>query len=211
MIISHKHKFIYFAIPKCASTSIRHHLDKFADINSNRYGNKPDSFYHKKWHITPEQLQTHFQEMNWDWDKYFKFSFTRNPWERVLSTFRYNCKRKKDWEAIGCPDPRPPFLPVTNNFKNYILDPKKQFIGQCYKWVYDQKENNMLDFVGKVENLQNDFNTACKLISIPSEKISRRNQTKGEHYTKLYDNKMTEIISKVYIKDIDYFGYKFGD
>ena len=108
------------------------------------------------------------------------------------------------------------------SFKNYLLNinpfssntannpfPHSHFRNQC-DFILDQNSNLLLDFVGKLENAQQDFDTICDKIGISRTKLLHENKTNHKHYTKYYDDETREIVAKKYAKDIEYFGYTFG-
>lgn len=97
--ISHKYKFIYFAYPKTASTSVREVLDPFSDIIAGNYKDRtPENPFYN--HITAAETKQIFEERGWDYNSYFKFVVIRNPWSRLVSLYNMTeCKITtfKDW------------------------------------------------------------------------------------------------------------------
>jgi hypothetical protein len=211
MIISHKHKFIYIAPYKCASTTMRVILAPFADINSANFNNDADSFYHRQWHIKPRKLKDHFADKKWNWDEYFKFTFVRNPWARMVSSFNYQKKvvyEKEKYEIDHSSYEKYKKLTEHDDFSLWLRDRE---YASFLNFLSDDSGNLMMDFIGKVENLQHDFNIICDKIGIPKQKPPHKNKTKHKHYTEYYDEDTKQIVAEKYAKDIEYFGYKFGE
>ena len=65
-----------------------------------------------------------------------------------------------------------------------------------------------LDFIGRFENLENDYKYICQKIGLTT-KLPHVRASKHKHYTEYYDDETREIIADRYAKDIEYFGYKF--
>lgn len=72
----------------------------------------------------------------------------------------------------------------------------------------DRKMN--IDFIGRFENLQKDFNQICKTINIPFIELPKLNSTSHDHYSK-YNEETKKIVAEIFQKDIDYFGYKYEE
>lgn len=135
------------------------------------------------------------------WESYFKFCFVRNPWDRKLSDYFFNVSKNS--------------INIHNTtFTQYLKDNHNNndiWNSPALNWV--EYEDGTLDpniFIGRFENLQNDFNTICDKINIPRTILPVVNNTKHLPYWKYYTEETKNLILEKYKKDIDYFGYEFG-
>ena len=198
-MISHEHKCIFVHIPRCGGTSIEvnlHGRDWFKDDRTTK-------------HLIASTAKEIYEPY---WDDYFKFSFVRNPWDRMVSmskfTYFYGVRIKASKIRFG---------QYFN--KNYPLeiDPRsKSHLGNftsIENAIYLNILNADIDFVGRYENLQDDFNIVCDRIGIPREQLAHVQKARKprKHYTEYYDDRTREIVAEKYAKDIEYFGYKFGE
>jgi len=180
-MINHDLKCIFVEVPKTGSTSVSSIIGKPA---------KP--------HLTIVKIQN--QVTKQQFDEYFKFAFVRNPWDRALSLYRYILKTPSHYYHKQCLQ----FV----NFSAYLR--KRPLLPQQYDFL-SKHGKNQLNFIGRFENLQKDFNTVCDKIGIPHQELPHHNPTKHKHYTEYYDEETNQIVAEKYAKDIEYFGYKFGE
>ena len=198
MIVSEKYKFVFIRHQKTASSSI------ISKLNLNLY--PPGIKSHSHWnsvvklktnkgydghHIPLLELGRIYPEIHKNISKYFKFSFTRNPWDRMVSAWFYFKKNNNTYNKFSFND---------------WLKSGKSWIGVEMNTV---DFANGCDFIGKFENLQQDFSYICNKVGIPEQKLPHINKTSHKHYSEYYDDETREIIAKQYAKDIEYFGYKF--
>jgi uncharacterized protein YpuA (DUF1002 family) len=78
-------------------------------------------------------------------------------------------------------------------------------------WFTDKNGKIIVDFIGKFENLNNDFNIVKNKLNIDVQ-LPHSNITnlKKKHYTEYYTQKTRDIIAEKFKVDIEYFGYEFG-
>ena len=194
MRISHKHKFVFISVPKTGSTSARMALDEYSDIISVSCSS---SYQH---HTSATKLKKHFKEVGWNWDEYFKCAFVRNPWDRMVSIYKYLEKCHQSQQDFA-----KDYLNGTTFFKDYVVN------GNHYGSQVGSLCAVSNFYLGRFENLQEDFNTICDKIGIPRQELPHKNKTKHKHYTEYYDDETKQIVAEKYAKDIEYFGYEFGE
>ena len=155
-----------------------------------------------------------------DYASYFKFAFVRNPWARLVSEYtardRYKIISFKEFVMHRFPEP------------DMHTDRYRHVIPQ-YDYLYDASGELMVDFVGKFENLQDDFSTLCSQLGIDNSTLPHRNASNDKkpgvkrlleglfatppkkklHYTEYYDDELIQHVGKLYEIDIETFGYSF--
>jgi len=193
--ISDRYKCIFFHIPKTGGSSIRNVL----------FGNGDGG------HI----LSTSMEELETEkFNEYFKFSFVRNPWDRVVSAFYYLNTSELNPNILSF---RIKYIDKYNmNFKKFVKDfmneesiKLSQHLLPQHLFVFKENTPN-IDFIGKFENIQEDFNKICDIIGIDKTYLSNDNKSDHDSYKDYYDEETKSIIAKIYEKDINYFNYIFG-
>lgn len=200
-MIDDKHKFIFIHIPKTGGTSIENAFKK--RIKSNRK------------HLTVSDYEN---ELESDIEKYFIFSVIRNPWDKLISYWKYRqgerhapidgkITRFDDWlkfiSSLNLDDLRG--KTQKSNIPDFRMGLDLQFNSLI------NKQNKINVNLVRFENLQNDFNTICDKIGIKRHHLPHINKSRHKHYTEYYNEETKQIVAETYAKDIEYFGYNFGE
>lgn len=190
-----RHRCIFVHVPKCAGVS----------VSSALFGSLAGG--HRR--IGTYRLVYSRREFR----NYFKFAFVRNPWDRLLSAFRFlknggfgpedeqwtqeNLSRYPDFDG---------FVRQWVNRKNILSWP--HFLPQTHFICVDGRLP--LDFLGRFEKLAEDYSYVCQRLGIDSP-LSVHNQTKTRQsdYRDFYNDETRNIVAEVYREDISTLGYSF--
>ncbi len=136
---------------------------------------------------------------------YYKLGFVRNPWDRVVSLYL-----RKEGLQMKNKMPFDKFVEWIKYSSSTCIHPVPHT--NQIDWLVDPHGNVIVDFIGKFENLQNDWEFIANKIGV-SKKLPHKNKNpiKKTPYTEFYSKKTKEIIKNKFIVDIEYFGYKFGE
>lgn len=206
-MINHENKFIFIHIPKTGGTSIERALEPNVPLEDpdSHAGHVAGNTLIDGKHWRTQDYQNNFPEL---FDSYFKFMFIRNPWDRMVSRYewrRFLAPMKFEGERAE---------KISNqDFKDFL---QKQGVEMFEKWCYldlmkDSNGNLLIDFVGRFENLQNDFDIVCDKIGVPRKQLLNTNHVKRKNYIEYYDTEAREMVTQGFQRDIEYFGYKFGE
>jgi hypothetical protein len=206
MIISHKHRFIFVAVPKTGTHSVRRalrgHLGPEDHEQVGLFVQKkmpyPDIAAIKHGHITLPQIRPHVGEQAFK--DFFKFAFVRNPFERFVSYCAFASRKA---EVFG--------REIPDIMRNVLLRPPLRhilFVPQhCF--ITDEDGNLLADGVGRVEDMQAHYDQFCARLGLPTRTLETANATKHDTYRSYYDNHLIDAVSRLYRKDLDLFGYEF--
>ena len=70
----------------------------------------------------------------------------------------------------------------------------------------------MVDFVGRFEDLQTDYDTICERVGMPRCVLSKSNTSAADEnaYWEHYDFEAAEVVSSVFADEIACFKYEFA-
>lgn len=208
MILSHEHKFVFFAVPKTATHTIREALRAHKGpedweqqvLFGKQFLPIPEIARLQHGHISARQIQPLVEPELWE--SYFKFAFVRNPFDRYVSTCFFLNRRD------------PNFARSAAQFMKQALS-RPQFrqrvlVKPQYLQLIDASGEIALDYVGRYETLQESFNEICERINIPATNLGRKNASDHTTYSEYYDDELRDIVADFYSEDLKRFGYDFA-
>ena len=195
---SDTNRMIYFINPKCASTTIKAFLaatDPILDVDSTKIGQ--NGAFGKVDRIEDISL----------YPEYFKFTFVRNPWDRLVSCYLEKVTGQRRWpDVFGSSPSFADFVRVVHRIPDEEADIHYQ---SQYLNVTDDAGKLAVDFVGRVENIQDDIK---RIASVRNLECSLENFRKSEGrrpYQEYYDEETKDLAGQRYTMDIELFGYEF--
>lgn len=231
MIVSHAHKFIYIKTYKTGSTSVEAALsavcgpdDVLTEASEQLRGvrqkpaqnyridhpakpkrplwkallGRPERHYHPSVgyyeHMPAWRVKTYVGDDVWR--RYYKFSFERNPWDRQVSWYHYKTKSKDEASKPS--------------FDAFNTDRRRAFVENWSLYTIDAEM--ALDFVGRYEQLDNDFNRVLAEIgltgqvSLPRSNVSR---DRVGSYRDYYDERSRALVADWYAPEIAFFKYSY--
>ena len=152
-------------------------------------------------HLTLNQIINSKLPSHINLKEYFKFTFVRNPWDKVIS-------------ECFCPHIQLIFKDcktISDKIKKVYSLSTTGYGNHCRNQLAFVLADLPMDFIGKFENLQEDFNFICDRLGINHQELPIKNKSNHKHYTEYYNDETKDIIADTYAKDIEYFGYEFGE
>lgn len=195
-------KFIFIHIPKTGGTSIR----KFLEDNKIMYVNRHiKGSFHKSIRKFPIENK-----------KYYSFAFVRNPYDRILSSWlMFQYKKEFEWktreELINLTFRQFLERAINKNTVKYIINNNKfrvKHVEPQHHFVTNRQGKIGVNFIGRFENLEEDFAKVCDRLNIPFNGLPHLNSTKHKHYSEYYTKKTKELVDRIYKKDFELFNYE---
>jgi hypothetical protein len=152
------------------------------------------------------------------WNEYFKFTFERNPWEKIVSRYWAYARGdaqssyKRVWERMfGQP------LSFASWFRLKVWQGRLLGLGHirlpAHYGDYTDDGRMLLDFIGRCENRrEHELLLSQKLgIAIRGDlQIGAQRHRVRRPYTELFDPWMQQIVERVFQEDLKLLRYRFG-
>lgn len=187
---SNKKKFIFIHIPKSAGTAIRSAL-----------GELEEGRRHLPWWV-------YYNSSYKKYNEYFKFSFVRNPYDRVESAYKYlllGGNQREDLEVSKVIQNYGSFYDFVK-FGLYEGSMKSHpFFWNQKDYIFDWKGDLKLNYLGRFESLQCDFDIICDRLDTDRVELEKINFAKPDGFRAC--QKSRKLLYEIYKNDFDTFGY----
>ena len=207
MIISHQHRFIFAAVPKTGTHSIRQALREHMSADDIE---QVGLFVNKRFpyealaairhgHLSLEQVRPYLGEDLFA--AYFKFAFVRNPFDRFVSYCAFMTRERGTFQQA----------PQTVMHHLLFVEPPEQHIlfQPQHTVLADSRGALLTDMVGRVEDMQASYDAICARIGIPSRTLDQVNSSKRGDYRQYYNDELKQGVAARYARDLELFGYDF--
>lgn len=205
MIFKEK-KIIFIHIYKTGGKSIsevfRPYVDRFPIYY--KVFNKLFTPLHIKWfpeylsldpHSTALQYKDYLGE---EFFKFYKFTFVRNPYSWEVSKYFFMKESKEHFQHK---------LVNSMSFEEYITWRCTQEIVLQKSFIVDKNGNKIVDFIGKLENLNQDILTLSKNLNIALSQPKHLGASTHDYYKDYYNKKSIVKMQKTFMEDFETFGY----
>jgi len=205
MLISASKKFIFFHNYKVAGTSIRNALKPY-ELKSFYILSRVMQKFNMQNKGVFKVFNSHVSALTAKkylpknvYDNYFKFGFVRNPWSWQVSLYTYMLKNEKHRQHE--------LIKSLGSFKEYLIWRINNELRLQKDFFYDSNNILIVDYIGKHENINDDFKLICKKFGVYDVELPVLNKSSKFEWSKYYDLELFEMVKSAYREDVDRFDY----
>ncbi len=139
-----------------------------------------------------------------DFNRYFKFTFVRNPWARAYSWY---CNVMQDGihkKNRNIPDDCGLYRFLTDFGWQTELRPQLD-------WITNRRGKVCMDFTGRFEYLARDMKVLCDRLAIGDCELPHLVASSKKDYREAYDDKSRKLVADKYSKEISMYEYDFDN
>lgn len=205
-VISHRYKCVFVHVPKAGGQSIE---NVFVDLHGLTWETRAplllrpcsDRRFGPRFlaHLTAREYVSCGHLSQSDFDEYFTFAAVRNPWDRVLSTFRYlnpDQVEFADWAKTT--------LVRKVEQGHFFFRSQADFLSQADGTI-------MVDQILRLEDFPHAFDPVRERLGLPGSGLPKVNVTTShaDLTTEVAFDPATEaLVGQLYSTDVDLLGYR---
>jgi len=206
VIVSHRHRFIFFAVPRTGTHAVRTALGPTLGDGDWQQQSLTDevrlpfpalaSVGHG--HLTLRQVREHLPVAVCR--DYFKFAFVRNPYDRFVSVCAMLNKRNPGYGGN-----ERAFMKRALQFRRFR---QRALVRPQIDMLIDDEGRLGMDFIGRYETLQESFAEASRRIGVPEVALRRSNTTDHDDHASYYDDELLGLVTGFYARDFERLDYE---
>lgn len=207
MLLSDKYNFLFIHVYKNAGTSITHALMPFAANQTQSLANRIIRSFGYSYLFGPRPYPDHIRASELveklgrkKFDSYFSFAIARNPWDWQVSLYKFMLKNVKHHQHH--------LVKRLGSFEAYVDLLCSREITLQKDFLVSGNGELLVDYVGRYENLENDFRQICSRIGV-SAQLPKKNVSNSTPYQHYYTTETIEKIENSFRPDIEFFDYEF--
>lgn len=226
MIISHEHKFIFIHGPRTGGRSLTAALAQHCgpdDVITAVEGVPARNARGFERHDGAAKIRRRIGERAWQ--EYFKFTFERNPWDKILSHY---------WDYVGHPRKRRFYKTAHTWLFGRPVPFQTWFAMRVAQWrlrrlwrlgrklharlprhfhCYTENGRVIVDFIGRLECRDGHLPILASRLGLPIDPavwIGSGTRKDRSAYTEHFDERMNRDVREIFGEDLALLGYAFG-
>ena len=205
MIVSHQHRFIFLAVPRTGTHSVRTALqphlgeDDWQQESLRRKVVLPVPALARigHGHLSLRQVQAHLPEQVWC--TYFKFAFVRYPYDRFVSLCAFLNTHNPSYTGNEAAFMKKA-LRAEGLRRRVLVRPQTELLE-------DELGALGMDFIGRYETFSASFAEVCRRIGLTPPPLPRSNASERNSCGAYYDEELLEMVTDFYRSDFERLGY----
>ena len=214
MLISYRHRFIFIHVYKVAGSSVFNALRTYAEEPGQPLAARvlrPFGIKLRRpldWAYREKDFADHVRARDVRerltpavYRRFYSFAFVRNPWDWLVSLYHYMLDSETH--------PQHEFARKTfASFDEYVEWKVANDVKLQKTFVTDEQGRTIVDCVGRIENLRDDFGAICRRIGIRAD-LPHVNRSRHADYRGYYSDRTRSLVADAFGEDIELCRYEF--
>lgn len=206
VIVSHRHRFVFLAVPRTASHAVRAALAPLLGpedwqqeaLRLGAVSPLPGLAAVRHGHVGAQQASAELPAALWR--DYFKFAIVREPFGRFVSICAMLNKRNPGYAGRERAFMKRALM--RSRFRGRVL------VRPQTAMLVDAKGRIALDYLGRYECLDASFRAICRQLGVPPRRLDRHNASPaGMATAAVYDAELEAGVARFYRRDFELLGY----